>query len=203
MRFFLYIFFLLLTPSIVFSQKKKYFFDINGNIITEKEYKKIKDNPLEYFKIKAVSDTAKIFTVEKRELKGRLSNDSFNRLVLYLNTISESNVDSSKTIIINYYPGFDKCRATSGRDYVNSLYEIFLKEINSIEKVENYFICKSFDGIEFYDKSIKWKIDKDRFIESNFFPNHYPCGSFLILYPDKNYYIYKGEYYILEILNKI
>jgi hypothetical protein len=203
MRFFLYIFFLLLTPSIVFSQKKKYFFDINGNIITEKEYKKIKDNPLEYFKIKAVSDTAKIFTVEKRELKGRLSNDSFNRLVLYLNTISESNVDSSKTIIINYYPGFDKCNQTSGKDYVNNLHKNFLKEINSNKNIEQYFICKSFEGIEFYDQSIKRYIDKERYIELTFFPNHYPCGSYLIVYPDKKYYIYKGEYYILEILNKI
>lgn len=195
--------FLILTPTIVFSQKKKYFFDINNNIISESNYKKIKENPLEYYKIKVVSDTAKIYTIEKRETKGSLSVDSYNNLFLYLSNLNEKKIDSSKTIIINYYPGFDKCSETSGRDYVNNLYKIFLKEINSIEKVDNYFICKSFEGIEFYDQSIEWKIDKDKFIESTFFPNHYPCGSYLIVYPDKKYYIYKGEYYILEILNKI
>jgi hypothetical protein len=203
MRLFYYIFFLSLTPLIIFSQKKNYYFDINSNRITQNEYKKINDNPVEYLKVKVVSDTAKIYTIEKRELMGSLNNDSYDELFLYLNSISEKKVDSSKTIIINYYPGFDKCNQTSGKDYVNNLQIFFLNQINSNGKVEYYFICKSFEGIEFYDQSIKRLMDKDRYIELTFFPNHYPCGSYLIVYPDKKYYIYKGEYYILDILHKI
>lgn len=194
---------LLLISNTLFSQKKDYFFDINNTRITKKEYKLIKDNPMEYLKLTFAVDTAIMHVVEKRELKGMLTGNLQKELILYLNSISDKKADSTKTLIINYYPGTDKCIETANMFYLNELFKDFVDEINTKKNVAQYFIYKTPKGTEFYDEKVKWYLDRDKLIENNFFPAHYPCGSYLIVYPNGKYYIYKGEYNIKTILDKI
>lgn len=194
---------LLLFSNISFSQKKKYFFDEKKNIITEKEYNHFKNENFEFLKLTFVEDTAKINVIERRKIQGNLKNELHKEIISYLNSISDKKTDSTKTIIINYHPGKDNCNSTADKAYVNDLYIDFKAKIEMKKNITQYFIYKSKKGTEFYDKKIKWYYDNERIIENNFFPLHYPCGSYLIIYPNGKYFLYKGEYYIKKILEQI
>ncbi|MBK8955267.1 MAG: hypothetical protein IPM34_06895 [Saprospiraceae bacterium] len=111
--------------------------------------------------------------------------------------------DSSKTIIVNYHPGLDEYNSSGNKDFVNAKYLNFLQALESKKNVSPYFFYKSPEGTERFDKRIKWYPDIKEHIERHYFPRHYPCGSYLIVYPNRTYFLYKGEYDILEILKQI
>lgn len=60
---------------------------------------------------------------------------------------------------------------------------------------------KSFEGSERYGKKINWLSDEIGTIKETFFPLNYPCGSYVLIDKSGNYYVQKGEYYILEIID--
>jgi hypothetical protein len=142
-------------------------------------------------------------TVATRDKKDFIKKELHNEIINYLNRITEKKTDSTKIIIINYHPGKDKCNSTGDQLYVNSLYRDYLDVINSKKNVSQYFIYKDVDGTSSYYKRIKWYHDIDKVIENNFFPRHYPCGSYLIIYPNGKYFVQYGEYYIKSIFEKI
>lgn len=198
------LFFITLLFSISsFSQKKEYFFDEKKNIISENEYENIKNKNFEFLKLTFIGDSAKINIIERREIHGTINNELHKEIISYLNNISDKKSDSTKTIIINYHPGKDNCNSTADTSYVNNLYLDFKEKIEIKKNISQYFIFKSEKGTEFYSKKIKWYSDNDRIFENNFFPIHYPCGSYLIIYPNGKYFLYKGEYYIKTILEQI
>lgn len=141
--------------------------------------------------------------IEVREKKDFLEKELHVEIINYLNKISERKTDSTKIIIINYHPGKDKCNSAADKSYLNNLYIDYTEEINLRENVSQYFIYKDVAGTKFYDKKIQWHYDKDKIIENNFFPQHYPCGSYLIIYPNGKYFIQRGEYFIKSIIEKI
>jgi len=47
---------------------------------------------------------------------------------------------------------------------------------------------------------LKWYKDQSGIIEKTFFPIPYPCGSYVLIDENGNFYVQKGEYNIEEII---
>jgi len=186
-----------------YSQKRKYFLDEKNTQITKKEFNNFDNNHLKYLKIFYENDTAKVSKIEKREHTGRLDNEKYQTIIKFLAKKDSKAIDSTKTIVINYYPGSDNCNSTVDNDYVIEIYRDYLADIKLIKNVNQYFIYKSKSGLESFKGYFDWLKDDENIFEKSFFPLHYPCNSYLIIYPNKDYFVYKGEYYILDVLKKI
>ena len=203
MKFRFIAFLLIFSLHLSYSQKKKYYLDENNRQITKGEFKNFDIGNYKYLKLSYENDTAKVRKIEKRELKGKLDKEKYHQIIKFLAKKDSKTVDSTKTIIINYHPGKDECNTTGNSEYVINLYRNFLADIKLIRNVNQYFFYKSQSGLEFFKGNFDWLADDERIFEKSFFPIQYPCGSYLIIYPNRDYYVYKGEYYILEILQKV
>ncbi len=187
----------------LYAQKERYYFDDNFNPIGMKDFFNKENLNYEFLKLEIEIDTAIIYKIEKRELKGKLNKENHLLILNYIKKIINKEVDSSKTILINYYPGKDKCNSTGGKSYVLNLHQEYVKKLKSYKNVNQYFIYKSKDGLQELEKYFNWYPDTENVIEKSFFPLPYPCGSYLIIYPDGKYFSYKGEYYLPSIFKYI
>ena len=203
MKFKFILFLLVFSFHLSYSQKKKYYLDQYSKQITKREFNNFDNIPYEYIRIAYENDTAKVNKIEIREVKGKLDKNTHNAIIQFLARKDAKVVDDSKTIIINYYPGRDQCNSTGNPYYVIDLYKNFLAEIKFDRNVNQYFFYNSSDGLDFFQGYFNWLEDDDKLFEKQFFPLHYPWGSYVIIYPNGDYYVYKGEYYILDILHKI
>ncbi|MDN6309416.1 MAG: hypothetical protein ACTHY4_08285 [Flavobacteriaceae bacterium] len=70
-----------------------------------------------------------------------------------------------------------------------------------MDNINQFFMYKSSEGTRSYGKKIDWISDEFGTIEETFLPLNYPCGSYVLIDEDGNYYVQKGEYYILEIID--
>ena len=190
------------SSQLIHSQKKKYYLDEYSNKITKHDFKGYHDR-LKYLQLNFENDTARICKVERRELKAKLSKVKYDLLLNYLGKKDSKIINTTKTIVINYYPGKDQCNSTGNNYYLMNLYKDYLKEVDMLEDVNQYFFYKSVDGLEFFRDSFNWLADDEKTIEQLFFPLHYPCFSYVIIYPKGEYYLYKGEYYLPEIFDKL
>ena len=71
------------------------------------------------------------------------------------------------------------------------------------ENISQYFIFKDEKSVNNFGKYFKWYLDKNQLIEKTFFKFHYPCGSYVIIRPNGNYYSQRGEYNISLIPDKL
>ena len=192
----------ILSFQFTHSQKKKYYLDEYSKQITKKEFNNFDNSHLKYLKLSYENDTAKINKIERRELRGKLDEEKYHAIIRFLAKKDSKIVDSTKTIIINYYPGADQCNSTGNNYYLMNLYKDYLKDVDALKNVNQYFFYKSDDGLDFF-KELNWLSDDKKIMELLFFPLHYPCHSYAIIFPKGGFYVYKGEYYLPEILNKL
>jgi hypothetical protein len=61
------------------------------------------------------------------------------------------------------------------------------------------YIYKNPHGLEKYQGIQQWGADPDGLFEKQFFPFHYPCGSFVVISPKGKYRGILGEYPISQI----
>ncbi|MFD2552527.1 hypothetical protein ACFSQP_11960 [Bizionia sediminis] len=99
-QFFLILF--LLIHLLSFSQEfEKKYLDINKNEITEKQFYKQKDYNIN-LDVFIQSDSLIIGMLVRRKNQGKLDNTQLKQLTEYLSRISGEEIDSSKTLVINY-----------------------------------------------------------------------------------------------------
>ena len=197
------LFLVLLSFTNNYSQNKQIIYSNDDlNIISEEEYKA---NPLKkyFYEYKTENDTIILFTKASRVKEGNISVIDYAKIKDYLINITNYKISSSKTIIINYHPGKDKCNSGKDNTTLWSLYTKYRRKISKNKSVAQFFIYKSIDGTEKHPTKIKWYKDVNQLIEKHFFKFHYPCGSYIIIKPNGNYYSVRGEYRITDILDKI
>lgn len=200
--YYLLLFVFLFTNSAI-CQKKTIYVNENLDEITESEYQKTEIKFM-YLYSTIKSDTLIIKTKAKRDQRGLLSEALYHRIKNNINYISENKkISENDIIVINYYPGSDKCNESANSSFVFEKYSDYNQHINKLNNVKQFYIYKEIGNTKKYGKKLKWFQDPHGIFEKIFFKIHYPCGSYLIIFPDKTYVSYLGEYDFKGIFDEI
>jgi hypothetical protein len=185
------------------AQKKTIYYDENYNIIQKDKFHSIDVDNLIFFKFIIENDTSIYYFLDKREELGFISNTQFDELWRLIASTPIDQTDSLKTIVINYYQGPDDCNKTANWDYYNSTLNKYSKKLKKRKDVTQLFICKTLEGTDRYSNKITWLVDKEDILGKHFFLYPYPCSSFMIIYPNKEFYVFKGEHMLDQIFDKL
>jgi len=184
--------FLFLTIS-VFAQKKEVYLNDDLVQITASEFKKTKESR-DFYDLQFELDTLIANVKVKRDKKGKIALPVLDSLRTHLSTISNTMIPNDHIIVINYHFGPDPCFSSGDKSVRRASYKRYLEKLNKIGNISQFFIYKSPQGTKDYGDQLSWIHDKFGTIEKTFLPLHYPCGSFILIDEEGNYYIRKGEY---------
>lgn len=199
MKKYLITFLLCLSSIISFGQKKVVY--LNDDLVEipksifEKEFDYSK-----FYKINFDLDTLNVNIIVQRERKGKINNEKRESIRESLSKTIKQNIPKNNTLVINYYPGEDKCNSTIGVEYVSNRYEKYTKNIQKQENLTQIYIYRTLKGAKNFGRTLKWFPDEEHLLEKTFFRVHYPCDSFVLIDEKGNYYIQKGEYNIDDVL---
>ncbi|OAQ39756.1 hypothetical protein A5893_09245 [Pedobacter psychrophilus] len=151
--------------------------------------------------LKNQNDTMLVKLVNRKVL-GQISVIQVNQIIQYFGRLDTS-IATKKTLLIKYFQGDDPC-STSGSATLQSMDEYFAnfeKQILKKYDVEITQVKTKNASVENRtNKPENWLTDKYSILYQ-FFPYHYSCGSFMILKPTGEYYIYYGEYGLQNALD--
>ena len=142
------------------------------------------------------NDSLKTYKLMDRDQRSEIGSlgDSEN-LFKELNEKLNLKLDSSKPLIIYYYPGKDPCNSGGmypiKREYLKSSKQL-AKKVRKITNVNVIRIYKNNKGLSTLSE-LGWKKDPNALIENLFFNYHYGCESFVIINKNK-YAAGFGEY---------
>ncbi len=214
MKFYIHTFFIF-TLSVFFfdataqnsgstnSDKEYRYFDESNFEISKEKFMELRHS-LEYLDVPG--DSANHKRLVYRYVEGKIWH--IERVYQMIDSISDQSINFQKPVVTIYYPGIDDCnkgmraKRVPKKDFLKNELDKIDPEINLLR------IYKDDSGLKRSLKKREWHRDPDQFFEKNFFPDHYPCGSFVIIAPDGRYFAYLGEYpfeYITEaakILNQ-
>ena len=184
------------------------YFSIDSIEVSYEKFSKLLDsdkNMLAYFKNQ--NDTMFVKLVDRITV-GHISPLQVSQILAYFGNQKQS-VDIKLPTVFQYFQGDDPCSRSAfgglitswdNRDielktYLKKKYKInFLNIKSNLSSIENRTNLPE-----------NWINDKYSMLKK-FFPFHYPCGSFIILKPDGEYYVNYGEYGFttaLKGLNKL
>ncbi|WP_016989585.1 hypothetical protein [Flavobacterium sp. ACAM 123] len=177
------------------------YFDQNYSPLTQKEFENIRRTN-KFLDIQGDSINHKVLLV--REEQGTIQNkETFD---LMLSSASNNKIDSSKPIVIIYYPGKDWCNSSGSatRRTVRKSFNKMEKGINKIKKSTIIYIYK--DAVGLYGKNDgfkEWIQDPGNHIERLFFQHHYSCSSFVVISSRGDYISYFGEFSKVLVLKAV
>lgn len=199
------IFFLILCYfNSAIGQNKVIYVNENLELISEEDFNS-KENNSDFLYSQYDADTLIIKTKAKRHIYSTIKKSLKIRITDYINSIvnSENKIQENDIIIINYYPGLDECNKGDGNNFLREKYLNYSKEIKQIRNIKQFFFYKDASNIKKYGNKLVWYEDKHNLFEKLFFKIHYPCGSYLILYPNDTYVTFFGEYDIFSIFDEL
>jgi len=174
------------NEDLIFISKKKYNINVKGFI---------------YYNFQFDLDTLTLNVKVERIQKGEISIKRLDSIKHELTEISGDSIPNNNLIVINYYHGLDACNSTGNISYVRGLYKNYTRKLKKMNNVSQFFMYESPEGTENYGKKLNWIDDRFDTMKNTFLPLNYPCGSYILIDKDGNYYVQKGEYYILEIID--
>jgi hypothetical protein len=172
------------------NNKMKYF-DENNVEISKSTFSQIRStNKL----LEIPGDSVNHKKLTLRDERGKITNRAL--LEMLLETQIKQELDSTKPIVIIYYPGKDPCNSSgSATKESRKLWFRQLEDgINQVAQTKPIYIYKNNEGLEKYDGVLTWHKDPEQTIEILFFEHHYPCSSFVVISKDGNYISYFGEF---------
>lgn len=184
-------------------KSKPVYIDQYDHEVSKEYFEKMKTNP----GLMAVHNDSlnvfKIITQYQRKSIGKIDNSQLliDELVSKLNIAA----DSTKPLLLIYYPGKDRCNSTgsatkSERKQWHYELEKGTKKIAGIKPI---YVYKNTEGLEKYDGIMEWKKDPNGIIEKYFFNYHYPCSSYVIITPKRNYITIYGEFGKESVFNSL
>lgn len=156
------------------TQKKKYFNENNVKI-SKSKFRKIRaTNRL----LDIPGDSAHHRKLTLREKRGKITNRPILELLLE-NEINRE-IDSTKPIVIIFYPGKDACNSSgsASKEQRKYWFDILEDGVYQLAKTKPIYIYKEKEGLEKYHGILTWHKDPDQTIERLFFEHHYPCSYF-------------------------
>lgn len=109
---------------------------------------------------------------------------------------------AGKPLIVIYYPGKDECNSTglvNSPDFLEKNVKTVARYAEKHHALSPLYMYKNPHGLEKYRGIQEWSADPDQLFEKQFFPFHYPCGSFVVISPKGNYRAILGDYPISQI----
>lgn len=200
MKNILYIIFILIFSDFSYSQnsdKKEFLYDENWKLIEMKDFKeKIKNRNYTYKFVE--NDTAYIGKILFREEIGKITINDRGLVVDYLKKITNSEVDSTKNIVINFFFKPENKPNGSCIDHYTSdnKYKRYFKKNNS--DVQFFITQKNYN----YKKKNVFE-DNEDFIRELLFKYYFSCGNYIIIKPNGEFLLRRGEYRQDEIKKKI
>jgi hypothetical protein len=170
--------------------KTKYF-DENNIEISKSKFNRIRStNKL----LDIPGDSVNHKKLTLREKRGKITNRALLESLLEKETNQE--LDSTKPIVIIYYPGKDRCNSSgSATKESRKIWFGQLEDgVNQVAQTKPIYIYKDKEGLEKHDGVLTWHKDPEGTIERLFFKYHYPCSSFVVISKDGNYISYFGEF---------
>ena len=186
-------FFFFLSFLASFSSFGQTYYNESGKRITLEEYEdKILNGP--YFGVPGEEEGV-------MKLVHRMPAGLVDAKPIYQKLGLEDAYREGKPLIVIYYPGKDECNSTGFNDpaYLRNKHKTLLKYAEKHDAVPPFYFYKNPHGLEKYQGIQEWKADPDGLFEKQFFPFHYPCGSFVVISPKGNYRGILGEYPISQI----
>lgn len=184
--------FLFCCMLLQYTMNAQTYYDLDNNEIDKATFEDLEKSK----KIYSVSnDSLKIFklmSINKSYETGSLDS---KELINDLNQKLNLKIETTKPLIIYYYPGKDPCNS-GGRYSVRSenlkWNKQLSRKVRKIADVTVLRIYKNKEGLVTF-KDYDWKKDPNKLIENNFFRYDYGCEGFIIIDKDE-YYFGFGEY---------
>lgn len=198
MKTILFICIICLYTTLTFGQKKEIYFNDDLVKITKSEFDKESDIHKSY-DLKFNLDTLIVNIKVQRIKKGKVAKTKLDSIRNELSLASKRDIPERDIIIVNYYHGLDKCNSSGNKSSVKIRYQNYLKRVKKLKNVSQFFLYKSLEGTDGYGKQLNWLKDPSGIIAKTFLPIQYPCGSYVIIDENGNYYAHKGEYNIDNI----
>ncbi|TXE19051.1 hypothetical protein ES692_04120 [Psychroserpens burtonensis] len=167
------------------------YFDENNIQISKSKFNRIRSTN-KLLDIPGDSSNHKKLTL--RVKKEQLQDKSL--LVTILENETNIKIDSTKPIVIIYYPGKDPCNSsgTVNQELRKFWFWELEKGLEQIAETKPIYIYKDHEGIEKSRGFLDWNKDPDNVIEKLFFKHHYPCSSFVVISKDGEYISRFGEF---------
>lgn len=181
------------------------YFTLDSVEVSYEKFEKLrnsKKNMSAYFKNQ--NDTMFVKLVD-RKVVGEISPLQVSQILAYFGNQKQS-IDTKLPTVFQYFQGDDLCSRsafggiTTSWDIRESELEKSLKkkyEINFLNIKSNLSTIENRTNLP-----ENWLNDRYSMLKK-FFPYHYPCGSFIILKPNGEYYINYGEYGISTVLESL
>ena len=200
--------FLLCSTSIVFAQTRRLcFLDENGHCIsTDKFYQKQYNDVSKYLRVRYETDNALTYKIVYRENTGNLNREAVQDIRRRLENAAHVTIDTNQILVIDYYPGKDPCNASTSATptFLRKLHRQYRKQLDEIGGVGQFNVYGDSSGLfDKYYGAVEWYPDLDHRITNTFFPEHYPCGSFVVIHPNGHYYAYYGEYATYQVFEAV
>jgi hypothetical protein len=176
------------------------YFDENNIEISKSKFKKIRStNRL----LDIPGDSINHKKLIEREKQGQIKNRDI--LISLLEMELNKKIDTTKPVVIIYYPGMDPCNLSSyyDIDLAKIRQDNFELRLNNLANVEPIYIYKDNEGLKNKYGYEKWHKDPENVVEQLFFRYHYPCQSFVVISKNGKYRSYFGEYgvdYLLAVV---
>ncbi len=124
-----------------------------------------------------------------------LNKDEAIEINNFITSLNDEYLSKVEFVMVNYYPGKDDCNSTgmATLDDIGFSNEKLNKELSKRKQITQLNVFKNDDGISRWNKNRKWEFDENLMIANQFFSEHYPCSSYLILHKSGKYYYYFGE----------
>jgi len=185
-----------------FSQEyvRKYF-NVNKKEITQKKFYKQKNYKVN-LDVFIQSDSLIIGMLVNRTNQGKLDEIKLSQLRQYLSRLSGKNIDSSKTIVINYLSSTPKTFNNSKKSTWTIFNKNYLISLNKLSNIHQIWVNNPNNlNLEYFHKDkINWVEDSNRIIENQFFPFEFQYGNFVVINSNGNYISHYAEYGPEEVL---
>ncbi|WGK64983.1 hypothetical protein [Croceiramulus getboli] len=195
-----WLFVLLLIAISSLAQTKETYVDGDLNQIAKTVFDQ-NDLSRSHYRLRVDLDTLIAPIKVQRNRKGKLAPDTLKTIKSLLAKSTGQTVPDNHTLAINYHHGPNACLKEAHKPVWKYLIKKYYRKLEKLENVSSFFLYNQAEGLDQFDDRISWTPDPDLIITQQFFPIHYPCGSFVLIDPDGNYYLNRGEYHLHRIID--
>ncbi|WP_188406633.1 hypothetical protein [Psychroflexus salis] len=182
-----------LCNCILLGQKKELYINDNFEYISKPEFERKSDQALDYT-LRFELDSTFLNVKVSRYKEGKVQLKVLDSIKTTFFKSKNEEFGENDILLINYYPGSDKCSTKAYKSNFKSKYNQYRRKFDKIDNLKQVFVYKSTQGLKGSGNEIDWKPDINNLIEKTFYPIPYPCGGYVIMNNKGSYISERGEY---------
>lgn len=193
----------LMITGISAQKTKKVYLDTDNTSISRRDFKrKYKEGDANILDMLiADTDTLKVWKLFWREHQGTLNAVALDQLRQYLRGLSGKELPEANYIVVNYYPGIDRCNEGGYNDFRLGMIEGYEQALDIIGNTSQFYVHHHEATSPFESKKNRSLPDKTNLFKNVFFAYPFPCDSYVVIHPDGRYIKYYGEHHLQSILD--